>query len=218
MLVEKEAETMEEMVRRLERELDEEFLHLFPTAAETPVPAEASEQKVPEAATELVKLDIENKQFANSFVDLEVPSLPPDPTIHTREDGVVKVEEHSKWGQKPGIVNNYYGAIGSRTRGLPSDETKQRPPEIEPAVCPPPDRDRYKWYGYEFKGCRKHQLKGCHRRRVSQTKSAMGALDIGYLCPRPRVRGRIPIEVWCPPTGPQRARRHGRSAFGRPAQ
>ena len=43
-------------------------------------------------------------------------------------------------------------------------------------------------------------------------------LDIGYLYPRPRVRGRILIEVWCPPTGPQGARRHGRSAFGPPAQ
>jgi hypothetical protein len=43
-------------------------------------------------------------------------------------------------------------------------------------------------------------------------------LDIGYLCPRPRVRERIPIEDWHPPTGTQRTRRHGGSAFGRPAQ
>ena len=67
-----EEETIEEMVRRLERELDEEFLHLFPTAAETPVSAEASEQKVPEAVIELVELETEDKKVAYSFVTLEI--------------------------------------------------------------------------------------------------------------------------------------------------
>ena len=57
-LVEKEEETIEEMVRRMEMELDVEFRHLFPAAAATKA-AEVPEQRVPEAVTELEDLEIE---------------------------------------------------------------------------------------------------------------------------------------------------------------
>jgi cytochrome c553 len=124
--------------------------------------------------------------------------MPPEPTIHARtwiaEDVVV---EKLNWGQKPEEENNMHGTIGVTARGLSSGETNQRPPDIEPAIRPPPDQDRCRRrYGYDLKGCGTHQLKGCRRGRCSQTRSAKGVLDIGYLCPRPRVRGRIPIEIW----------------------
>ena len=42
------------------------------------------DQRVPAAAvTDIEILEFENKQFTNSFVELEVASVPPDPTIHT---------------------------------------------------------------------------------------------------------------------------------------
>ena len=102
MLVEKEAESIEEMVRRLERKLNEEFRHFsstveaaaIATASNTPVSAFVPEQRVPEAVTELEDLEIENKQFADSFVNLKVPSVPSDPTTNTSEwDGLDKMRE-----------------------------------------------------------------------------------------------------------------------------
>ena len=59
---------------------------------------------------------------------------------------------------------------------------------------------------------------GCRQGRTYQTVSTKGVLDSRYLSTQPRVRIQIPIQVWCPPTGTQRTRRHGRSVFGRPAQ
>jgi hypothetical protein len=209
-----EEETIEEMVRRMEREL-EEFSHLFSAAAPTAAAA-ATATRVPEAVTELMELKIENKQFAYSFVEIKI-KVPPDPakTNHKVWRLEVKVEEQPEEGQSPTNQGRTDGATGTPER-LRSGATEQKPPEIDPAVRPPPDRDRSR--RSQFKGCRKHQLKGCRRGRYSQSTSAKGVLDIVYLCPRPRVRGRIPIEDWRPPTGTQRTRRHGRSVFGRPAQ
>jgi hypothetical protein len=140
------------------------------------------------------------------------PKMPPEPTINAETWKLEEMaEEQPNWGQKPDLKSNRHGKIVAAAREKPRGETNQRPPDIAPAVRPPPDRDRFEWrYMY--------QLKGCHRRRMNQSTSAKGVLDIGYLRPRPRVRGRIPIEDWYPPTGTQRTRRHGGSAFGRPAQ
>ena len=215
-----ENETVEEMVSRLEREFDEEFAFLRPAPAAAneaaapiiPAAAEVPEQRVPEAVTELMRLEIENKQFVNSFVELKILNVPPDPPTANLKKGRLEemAEAQPKRGQKPS-KNNSHGAKVLTTRGLSCGDANQRPPDIEPAVRPPPDRDRRKRrFGYELKGCR--------RGRTYQKVSAKGVLDIGYLCPRPRVRGRIPIHVLCPPTGTQRARLHRRSVFGRPAQ
>ena len=87
-------ETTEEMVRWLERELDEEFLHLFPAASEILVSTEASEQKVSEDVTELVELEIENKQFVNSSIDLKILNVPRYPTTNASAwNGLEKVRE-----------------------------------------------------------------------------------------------------------------------------
>jgi hypothetical protein len=185
--------TVEEMVRQLDQELDKELAFLRPAPAETATEAGTTptvaqpngvpDQRVPAAAeTELEKLGIENKQFTNSFVAVEVPKVPPGPPIRNRKTWKLNemVEEQPKWGQKPGMKIKNYGEMGSTTQELPSDEIKQLPPYIDPAVHPPPDQDQYRhWYGYALKGCGKHQLKGCRRGRVCQTTLAKGVLDIG---------------------------------------
>ena len=75
--------------------------------------AEVTEQRALEAVTERITSEIENKQYANSFLGLKVPSVPPDPPIRTLEwNGVVKVEKQPPWGKKPGIGNNCHGAMG----------------------------------------------------------------------------------------------------------
>ena len=64
-------ESIEDMVRRLERKLDEEFGCFERT--EDPCPATAAAElpakRVPEAAAELEALEIENANFSRSFVD-----------------------------------------------------------------------------------------------------------------------------------------------------
>jgi hypothetical protein len=216
-------ETIEEMVCRMEREMEEGLETLLPSAAATPAPTAAQPegvptQRVPAAAeTELEILELENKQFTNSYVEPK-PKPPPDPTTNASAwDGVDKVEGQP-WRQQQKATNNKMaGAAVPSERKVPGEKKQQSPPQIEPARRPPPDRDRYR-SKYKLKGCGVRQLKGCRRGRSYQKVSAKGVLDIGYLCPRPRVRGRIPIHVWCPPTGTQRTRRHGGSVFGRPAQ
>jgi hypothetical protein len=243
-----DTETIEEMVRRMERELDEEFSHLFPATeatamptASAPVATEAEAMAAAAAATEAAAMvaaaaAVTAEPTASPLPSGEPPKdpmgtrgtmlpaeappkKPPEPTPHHRTwrwDGVIA--EQPNQGQKPG-ENNMPGEIGATARELPSGAANRRPPYIAPAVQPPPDRDRHRRRCvYELKGCEAHQLKGCRRGRQSQSTSAKGVLDTKYLCPRPRVRGRIPIEDWRPPTGTQRTRRHGRSVFGRPAQ
>ena len=63
-----------------------------PTAAQ---PDGWPDQRVPNAAvTEIEILELENIQFTNIFVRLEVPSVPPDPTIPAPGwNGVEKVDD-----------------------------------------------------------------------------------------------------------------------------
>jgi hypothetical protein len=233
-----EEETIEEMVRRMERELDEEFSHLFPATVATAMPTasapaatEAEAMVVTAAAATAKPTALPSGESPkeptgspmgtpSTMLPPEVPPAEPPDLMTEREARTLEdvVEEQPEGGQKPD-TNNEHRTMGLTTRRLSIGETTQRAPYIEPAVRPPPDRDRYRrWYGCDLKGCEAHQLKGCRRRRIYQKVSAKGVLDTKYLCPRPRVRGRIPIHVWYPLTGTQRARLHGRSAFGRPAQ
>ena len=138
-LVENE-ETIEEMVQRLERELDEEFLHLSPTTSAMATAKEAEQaptaaqpdgwpdQRVPNTAvTEIEILEFENKQFTNSFVKLEVPSVPPDPTIHTPGwNGVKKVDEQPR--QQGATEKRMAGAAEPLEQIVPSGCKQQRPP------------------------------------------------------------------------------------------
>jgi hypothetical protein len=206
-----EEETIEEMVRRIERELDE-FSRLF-TAATPTAAAAATAPRVPGAETELETMEVENKQFANSFVEIEKIKVPPEPP-DLKWKGMEKVDQQPRRQHR---ATEMAGAAEPSERIVPGGHAQQRPPQIEPAERPPPERDRVRGK-YKVKGCGARQLKGCRRGRYSQSTSAKGVLDTKYLCPRPRVRGRIPIEDWRPPTGTQRARLHGRSVFGRPAQ
>ena len=68
------------------------------------------------------------------------PKIPPKPAIHARtwiSDEMVV--EQKKWGQKPGNKNNTHGTTGSAMRGLLHSKTNRKPPDIAPAVPPPPD-------------------------------------------------------------------------------
>ena len=197
------------MVQRMERELDEEFSHLLPAEPTASPTGEPPRSGYPTGTP------------GTMLPAAAPPKIPPEQSaIHTEtwiSDEMVA--EQQKWGQKPENKNNTHGATGSATRGLLRGETNQRPPDIEPAIRPPPDRDRCRRRcGCNLKGCGMHQLKGCRQERTYQKVSAKGVLDTKYLCPRPRVRERIPIHVWCPSMGTQRARLHDRSVFGRPTQ
>ena len=55
-------------------------------------------------------------------------------------------------------------------------------------------------------------------RRYHDASMKNHTLYIGYLCPRQKVRGQIPIQVWHPSTGTQRTNRYARSAQARTAQ
>ena len=145
--------TVEDMVRRMERELNKElaFLRLKMALEATeagPAPTVAQpdgvsvQRLLPAAATKLETLNIENIQFSNSFVAIEAPQVPPGPpTTNLKVWMLIElVEEQPKGGQKPDI-NNKHGAIELTTRRLPSGKTKQRPSDIELGVCPQPDQD-----------------------------------------------------------------------------
>jgi hypothetical protein len=120
-------ESIEEMVRRLERTLDEEFKNFEQTkdpcpkataaAIETAAAAEVPEQKVP-GTVGLEELEIQNKEFNNSFFAMtpasadmrtpeQVPSLQPPAT-------------NSKWNMEEATKQQNPGGSG-----------QQKPPEME---------------------------------------------------------------------------------------
>ena len=84
---------------------------------------------MPEAVTELEDLEIENKQFADSFVNLKVPSVPPDPTTNASDwDGLDKVREQP-WQQQHEAKNGKMaGAAELPERVEPGGYEQQRPP------------------------------------------------------------------------------------------
>jgi len=213
-----EGESIEEMVSRLERDLDEEFgcfgrmkepcpaTVAVEIANAATITAEVPAQRVPEAAAELEALKIENTNFSRSFVDTAAESarsrVPEATPVSTQK---AAAELKTLQNENEQFNNSFVDPAAEPAR---SRVPEHKPPEIECYRRPPRARDKN----------HVQQVQGCCRGRTYQKVSAKGVLDIGYLCPRPRVRGRIPIHVWCPPTGTQRARLHGRSVFGWPAQ
>ena len=202
-------ESIEDMVRRLERELDEECGCFGRT--EDPCPATAAAEvptkRSPEATAELKTLENENAQFNISFVDPAAEPARSRVPEATPVSAQMRTLEQIVPGE-PATISDDWKMEKATEQQSPGGSGKHKPPEMECYRRPPRARDKN----------HVQQVQGCRRRRTYQKVSAKGVLDIGYLCPRPRVRGRIPIHVWCPATGTQRARLHGRSVFGRPAQ
>ena len=64
---ERKTNTIDEMVIRLDRELDLEFQHIETISVMASL-VEAREHRVSKTVVELMELEIENKQFTNSFI------------------------------------------------------------------------------------------------------------------------------------------------------
>jgi hypothetical protein len=164
-------ESIEEMVGRIEREMEEEFETLFPSAAAAAAAitktaaAMAAGTRVPEAK-ELEDMEKQNKIFNSSFIP-SAPTMaaatvaPPDTTTAAATAAPVATAEPS------GMGNN--NTIPTDIPTLPQGIKTQTPPNIEPTKKPPPDIDKRK-EAPRHQGCRQHR-----------TVSRKGVLDIIYL-------------------------------------
>ena len=99
----KNEESIEEMVQRVKRELDEEFKYLQPasTAGRAAAAEEVPKSRVP---SELEELELENKKINNNFLEVatEEATHPPDPnTTPVPWELTEKVEDQPQRGNYP---------------------------------------------------------------------------------------------------------------------
>ena len=162
-------ESIEDMVRRLERKLDEEFGCFERT--EDPCPATAAAEvpakRVPEAVAELEALEIENTNFSRSFVNLAVESA----RTRVPETTLVSVQmqtlEQIVPGEPPATSDDWKMEKATEHQS-PGGSGKQKPPEMECYRRPPRAQDKN----------HVQQVQGCHQHL---SVSCKGVLDILYL-------------------------------------
>ena len=144
-------ESIEEMARRLERELDEEFRcfertkGFCPATAEAvptdvAVAAEVPAQRVPEAAAELEALKIENTNFSRSFVDTAAESARsrvPEATPVSTQKAVAELKTLQNENEQ--FNNSFVDPAAEPAR---SRVPEHKPPEIECYRRPPRARDK----------------------------------------------------------------------------
>jgi hypothetical protein len=198
-----EDETIEEMVGRIEREMEEELETLFPpvataiaAAASTKTAAMAAEQRVSEEK-ELEDLKIQNKIFDSSFLPsatttaeaTAAPSATTTAAATTAPSAAATAAPPETTTSAATTVPLTTSDSIGRKATMPPGTKQQTPPIAEPATKPPPDRDKSR-KAYGSQGCLKNQ-----------TVSRKGVLDIAYLVSgrgpeyRSRYRYRIKARV-----------------------
>jgi hypothetical protein len=189
-------ETIEEMVRRLERELDKEF-EGFEAAATVNArlgAEEAPASRVSEAAAELEEVELENNNFHRSFVEVAEEAAT---KVKAAEAARTRVPEETparaqmwkleqRLPGKPPATNSNWKMEEATEQQSPGGSGKQKPPEMEWHRRPPRARD--KSHIHQVQGCRQHL-----------SVSGKGVLDIGYLAsgrgPECRARYRFGAEA-----------------------
>ena len=173
-----EEESIDEMVRRLERELDEEFKYFERTNVLCPRTAAAATSdavgetaevpatRVPKAATELEHLEIENKIFHRSFVEVAEESATKVEEAEAARTRVPALEQMLP--SEPPATNNNWKMEEATEQQSNGGSGKQKPPEMECHRRPPRARDKN--HVCQVQGCRRHL-----------SVSGKGVLDIGYL-------------------------------------
>ena len=137
----KSEESIEEMIQRVERELDKEFKYLQPasTAERAAAAEEAPKSRVP---SELEELEFENNNFNNNFLEVasEGETRPPDPNTNpVLWELTEKVEENQPQQCNYLSERRPDGNEGPANRCFCRGNNKQSPPNIEPARWPPPE-------------------------------------------------------------------------------
>ena len=170
-------ESIEDMVRRLERELDKEFAGFearknpCPATSAIAAAAEAPEKTVPEAAAELEALKVENKKFNNSFVEVGVESamkiLAAEAATEAPGTRVPATPPTIVQSQPPETSNRWKMEEATKKQS-PDGSWQQKTPEKEYDRRPPRAQDK----------SHMHQVQGCLQHL---TVSRKGVLDIGYL-------------------------------------
>jgi hypothetical protein len=220
-----EEETLEDMVKRMERELDEgleDFKNMESFYPATPAATAAvPEQRVPEPIEELQILRVDNILFDGSFIPLAIvkptAAIVPEKRVLVELRGVAKINATA-------AIDTCLVTTAGRPASVPAmmptgasaTAPAKRPtlvPTLVPTVAPtdmpfdhsagfdksPPSIEPAKRPPPDRDKYRLiNGLKGCQR---DQTVSAKGVLDIGYLSTQLRARVQVPIQVWCPRNG-----------------